>query len=93
MSTDANHDIIAIAPTAKLCVPAKGHKIYPYLLYHRKVNEGDEVWCTDITYIPMATEHAYLIAVMDWHSCAVLSWELSNTADTGMCLRALENAL
>ena len=41
----------------------------------------------------MATGHTYLIAVMDWHSCAVLSWELSNTADTGMCLRALENAL
>ncbi len=49
--------------------------------------------CSDITYIPMATGHAYLIAVMDRHSCAVLSWELSNTADTGMCLRALENAL
>ena len=93
MSTDANHDIIAIAPKAKLCIPAKGHKIHTYLLRHQKVNEGDEVWCTDITYIPMATGHAYLIAVMDWHSCAVLSWELSNTADTGMCLRALENAL
>jgi putative transposase len=41
----------------------------------------------------MATEHAYLIALMDWHSCAVLSWELSNTANTGMCLRAFEKAL
>ena len=85
--------IEAIAPKPKLSAPAKGHKIYPYLLRNGKVSEVDEVWCTDITYIPMATGHAYLIAIMDWHSRAVLSWELSNTADTGMCLRALAKAL
>ncbi|MDC0313152.1 IS3 family transposase, partial [Verrucomicrobiales bacterium] len=85
--------IEAIAPKPKLSAPAKGHKIYPYLLRNGKVSEVDEVWCTDITYIPMATGHAYLIAIMDWHSRAVLRWELSNTADTGMCLRALAKAL
>ena len=85
--------IEAIAPKPKLSSPGKGHKIYPYLLRDRKVNEVDEVWCTDMTYMPMATGHAYLIAIMDWHSRAVLSWELSNTADTGMCLRALNKAL
>ena len=85
--------IEAIAPKPKLSVPGKGHKIYPYLLRDRKVSEVDEVWCTDITYIPMATGHAYLIAIMDWHSRAVLSWELSNTGDTEMCLRALAKAL
>ena len=85
--------IEAIAPKPKLSIPGKGHKIYPYLLRDRKVSEVDEVWCTDITYIPMATGHAYLIAIMDWHSRAVLSWELSNTGDTGMCLRALTKAL
>ena len=84
--------IKAIAPKPKLSARAKGHQIYPYLLRNRKVSEVDEVWCTDITYIPMATGHAYLVAIMDWHSRAVLSWELSNTADTEMCLRALARA-
>ena len=53
--------IEAIAPKLKLSAPAKGHKIYPYLLRNGKVSEVDEVWCTDITYTPMATGHAYLI--------------------------------
>jgi putative transposase len=85
--------IEAIAPKPSLSVPAAGHKVYPYLLRSRKVTRVDEVWCTDITYIPMAHGHAYLIAVMDWHSRAVLSWELSNTADRAMCVRALQRAL
>ena len=85
--------IEAIAPKAKLSAPAKGHKIYPYLLRNRKFSKVDEVWCTDITYIPMPIGHADLIAIMDWHSRAVLSWELSNTADTAMCMRTLMRAL
>lgn len=85
--------IEAIAPKPPLSQPAPGHKVYPYLLRHRKITEVDEVWCTDITYIPMPTGHAYLIAIMDWHSRAVLAWELSNTADTAMCMRALQRAL
>ena len=85
--------IEAIAPKPPLSQPAPGHKVYPYLLRHRKITEVDEVWCTDITYIPLATGHAYLIAIMDWHSRAGRAWELSNTADTAMCLRALRRAL
>jgi len=86
-------NIEAIAPKPPLSKPAPGHKVYPYLLRHLKVTKVDQVWCADITYIPMSHGHAYLIAIMDWHSRAVLSWELSNTADTGMCLRALRRAL
>ncbi len=86
-------NIEAIAPKPPLSKPAPGHKVYPYLLRQLKVTKVDQVWCADITYIPMSHGHAYLIAIMDWHSRAVLSWELSNTADTAMCLRALRRAL
>ena len=85
--------IEAIAPKPPTSVPAPGHKVYPYLLRRTKVVKVDQVWCADITYLPMAHGHAYLVAIMDWHSRAVLSWELSNTADTMMCLRALRRAL
>lgn len=84
--------IEAIAPKPPTSVSAPGHKVYPYLLRHTKVIKVDQVWCADITYLPMANGHAYLVAIMDWHSRAVLSWELSNTADTLMCLRALRQA-
>jgi len=76
-----------------LSKPSPGHKIYPYLLRHLKVTEVDQVWCTDITYLPMEKGHAYLVAIMDWKSRAVLSWEISNTMDTGFCLRALRAAM
>ena len=84
--------IEAIAPKPPMSIPAPGHKIYPYLLRHTRVTDVDQVWCADITYIPMAHGHVYLTAIMDWHSRAVISWELSNTADTAMCLRALHRA-
>ena len=74
-------------------VPAPGHRIYPYLLRERKVVSPDEVWCADITYIPMPRGHAYLCAVMDWYSRRTLGWSLSNTLDTGFCLVALERAI
>jgi putative transposase len=73
--------------------PNKENHIYPYLLRNRKITEVDEVWCADITYIPMEKGHAYLVAIMDWHSRAVLSWEVSNTMDTGFCVRALKAAM
>jgi len=66
---------------------------YPYLLRDREITEPDEVWCSDITYLPMPQGSAYLCAVMDWHSRKVLGWEISNTMDTGMCLRALDKAI
>ena len=70
----------------------KDHKIYPYLLRDYKVNAADEIWRTDITYIPMTRRHAYLIAVMDWLTRAVISWEVYNTMDSAFCIRALRKA-
>jgi putative transposase len=69
------------------------HRIYPYLLRGLNVTRANQVWATDITYIPVQGGHAYLCAVIDWHSRCVLSWELSNTLDATFCVRALERAL
>lgn len=66
---------------------------YPYLLRNRAITEPDEVWCADITYLPMPQGSAYLCAVMDWHSRKVLGWEISNTMETDLCLRALKKAV
>ena len=74
-------------------IPGKGHKIYPYLLRHLDINRPNQVWATDITYIPMARGFVYLVAIMDWHSRKVLSWKLSNSMDTSFCVEALEEAL
>jgi putative transposase len=71
----------------------RAHKVYPYLLRDLKIERANQVWATDITYIPMAKGFAYLIAVMDWHSRRVLSWRLSNTLDTSFCVEALEEAI
>lgn len=85
--------IKSLAPQPNTSKPCKENKIYPYLLRNRAITQADEVWCTDITYLPMEKGHAYLIAVMDWHTRAVLSWRVSNTMDTGFCVAALEDAL
>ena len=74
-------------------VPAPGHRKYPYLLGGLKVERANQVWCADITYVPMAQGHAYLCAVMDWHSRAVLGWAVSNTMDGTLCEQALAAAL
>lgn len=84
--------IQAIFPRPKTSKRHPDHKIWPYLLKNRVVKQADEVWCTDITYIPMPTGTMYLVVVMDWFSRFVLSWEVSNTMDTDFCLRALEKA-
>jgi putative transposase len=73
--------------------PEPGHKIYPYLLRSRPVTRPNEVWATDITYIPMARGFVYLIAVFDWFSRRVLSHRLSISLDTSFCLEAVEEAL
>ena len=70
-----------------------GAQIYPYLLRDREVQSSDEVWCADVTYIPMERGFAYLVAVMDWKTRAVLSWKLSNTLDGTFCVEALREAL
>ena len=72
--------------------PALGHEVYPYLLRGVTIERPNHVWSTDITYIPMRGGFLYLVAVMDWFSRYVLSWELSNTMETGFCLAALDAA-
>jgi len=85
--------IAALGPKPRTSKPAPGHEIYPYLLRDVQITRANQVWCADITYIPMQRGFLYLIAVMDWSSRAVLSWRLSNTMDTGFCVEALEAAL
>ena len=85
--------IEAIYPRRRTTRPAAGHKIYPYLLRNVAITRPDQVWSTDITYVPMYHGFLYLVAVMDWYSRYVLSWRLSNTIDGGFCLEALDEAL
>ena len=73
--------------------PAPGHKIYPYLLRGLKVDRPNQVWATDITYIPMARGFVYLAAVVDWFSRRVLAWRLSITMEAAFCIEGLEEAL
>ena len=77
----------------RLSKPHPGHTVYPYLLRGLDITEANAVWCSDITYIPMAKGFCYLVAVMDWASRKVLSWRLSNTLDTSFCVEVLEEAL
>jgi len=83
----------AIYPKPRLSVAGKNHRIYPYLLRGVKVERRDQVWSTDITYIPMASGFMYLAAVIDWFSRYVIGWRLSNTLDGSFCLELLEEAL
>jgi putative transposase len=85
--------IEALYKKPRLSKPHPGHATYPYLLRGLDITKANSVWCSDITYIPMAKGFCYLIAVMDWVSRKVLSWRLSNTLDTSFCLEALEEAL
>jgi putative transposase len=83
----------AIYPKPRLSTAGKGHRIYPYLLRGVKLERRDQVWSTDITYIPMASGFMYLAAVIDWYSRYVIAWRLSNTLDGSFCLEMLEEAL
>ena len=85
--------IQAIYPKPRLSLNEKEHKIYPYLLRDVCVDRVDQVWCSDITYIPLRQGFMYLVAILDWYSRYVLSWQLSNTLDTAFCLEALDEAL
>ena len=83
----------AIYPKRHLSLPGEGHEIFPYLLKGLAITGPDQVWCADITYVPMATGFMYLVAVMDWWSRYVLGWRLSNTMDAAFCVDAWEAAL
>jgi putative transposase len=83
----------AIYPKRRLSAADPAHIVYPYLLRGVKIERPDQVWSTDITYIPMAQGFMYLAATIDWHSRYVLAWRLSNTLDGSFCLDMLEEAL
>jgi len=83
----------AIYPKPNTSRPHPQHKVYPYLLKNMTIDRANQVWTTDITYVPMARGFMYLVAVMDWHSRKVLSFRLSNTLDADFCVEALNDAL
>jgi putative transposase len=83
----------ALYPKPRLSLAGKGHRIYPYLLRGVKVERKDQVWSTDITYVPMVSGFMYLAAVIDWFSRYVIGWRLSNTLDGSFCLEMLDEAL
>jgi putative transposase len=85
--------IAALGPKPRTTKPAPGHKIFPYLLRGLAIDRPNQVWATDITYVPIGRGFLYLVAVIDWASRAVLAWRLSNTMDVSFCISALEEAL
>lgn len=85
--------LAAATPPKRTSQPGKGAKIWPYLLRDLTIDRPNQVWCTDITYIPVSGGFYYLTAVMDWFSRYVLSWELSNSLDASFCISALRRAL
>jgi len=82
-----------VTPKKRLSRPNKEHTVYPYLLKNVDVIKPNQVFCADITYVPMRKGFIYLVAVMDWHSRYVLSWKVSITLDAAFCVEALEDAL
>lgn len=83
----------AIYQKPNTSAPHPEHRIYPYLLKGLAITEANQVWCSDITYIPMRRGFLYLVVIMDWCSRKILSWRLSNSLDTAFCVAALEEAL
>ena len=79
----------SLAPRPNTSRRAPGHRVYPYLLRDLAVDRPNQVWCADLTYLPMARGFLYLVAIMDWYSRKVLSWGLSTTQDTVFCVHAL----
>lgn len=85
-------DLTAIYPKPRTSIKSKENVVYPYLLRNLAITRPNQVWCADITYIPMGRGFAYLVAIMDWHSRAVLGWRISNTMDADFCVEALMDA-
>ena len=86
-------DLEAIYPKPRLSLANKEHRKFQYLLRGLPINRVNQVWSTDITYVPMPRGFMYLVAVIDWHSRYVLSWRLSNSLESSFCMEALEAAL
>jgi putative transposase len=85
--------LVALYPRRKTSQPAKGHKVYPYLLGGLNINHSNHVWSVDITYVPLARGFVYLVAIMDWYSRKILSWRVSTTLESHFCVEALQEAL
>ena len=85
--------IEAIYPKKNLSLPHPGHRVYPYLLRNVPILRPNQVWSTDITYIPLDKGFCYLTVILDWYSRHVLAWELSETMEVAFCVRALQSAL
>ncbi len=85
--------LVAVYQRPNTSKPRLENKVYPYLLGGLSIERVNQVWCSDITYIPMSKGFLYLVAIMDWHSRAVLAWQLSNTLGADFCVEALEEAL
>lgn len=86
-------DLEALAPKPRTSRPGHERPAFPYLLRGLTIERPNQVWATDITYIPLAHGFAYLVAIMDWYSRRVLAWRLSNTLDAGFCVEALRKAM
>jgi len=86
-------DIAALVPQPNTSAPRKENPKFPYLLRQLAIVRPNQVWASDITYIPTKKGFCYLVAVMDWYSRRVLSWRISNTLDTTFCLEAVKEAL
>src|SRR6202023_747731 len=84
--------LVAIYQRPNTSKPAAAHKVYPYLLGGIAIEWVNQVWCSDVTYIPMAKGFLYLVVIIDWMSRAVLAWRLSNTLTADFCVEALEDA-
>jgi putative transposase len=85
--------IRAVYPKPRTTIPHPQHKVYPYFLRNLNIDHFNQVWASDITYIPMRSGFMYLTVIMDWYSRKVLSWRISNSMDTDFCIDALEEAL
>ena len=86
-------NIAGVTPKRNTSKPAPGHRVFPYLLRNVAISHPDQVWSTDITYVPLRNGFVYLTAVMDWYSRYVLSWKLSNRLEGSFCVEALDEAL
>jgi putative transposase len=89
----AKMGLAAICQRSRTSDPHPEHRIYPYLLRKLAIIRPNQVWCTDVTYLPMRRGFLYLAAVMDWATHKVLAWRVSNTMDSDFCVKALEEAL
>lgn len=85
--------IEGMSPRRRTTLRNAGHQVYPYLLRNLKIERPNQVWCSDITYVPMRHGFMYLVTVLDWYSRHVLSWRLSNSMDADFCVEALADAL